>query len=323
MEAGLCQPPEGHTADMANPLGVGRLKSWTFQSLGSGRFSAFDAVPDSQDSSETFPSSVIRVGDVHYVSFDDLARFAIDFSSETITAFDVGAETTTSGLTHLLYDHVLPRIIAHCGELVLHGSAVEIDGRLAVFLGDTGAGKSTLAASLHSAGHRLLGDDAVVISRLDGRYAGESVYPSLRLYPEAIAAVLGKETESAPMAHYSEKQKVSLSEPSDTEGNPVPISAFFYLTAEIDDGPPAAYELSPAPSCIWLVEQSFSLDPQDPKSAARRLAKVSEIAPEVPGYEIVYPYDFERLGEVHNMIRDCMKTSEQRIANRQAEEAMP
>ena len=50
------------------------------------------------------------------------------------------------------------------GLVVLHASAVEQNGRAAVFLGTSGAGKSTLAAALVQRGYRLVTDDFCVVS---------------------------------------------------------------------------------------------------------------------------------------------------------------
>jgi hypothetical protein len=50
------------------------------------------------------------------------------------------------------------------GLLVLHGNALERDGRAIVCLGASGAGKSTLACALMQQGWRLLADDLVAIT---------------------------------------------------------------------------------------------------------------------------------------------------------------
>lgn len=298
-----------------SPFDKGALKGWTLQNLGSGGFSDFSALQIAEVNSDSFPSSVTKNAGVYFVSFDDLANFRVCFDTRTVTAFDVGADTDDAALTHLLYDHIAPRILAHQGELVLHGSAVEIEERLVIFLGDTGTGKSTLAASLHRAGHRLLGDDAVIVTKSNGRYFGEAVYSSLRLFPGSASAVLGEGVALAPMAKYSEKKRVCLESASPLKEGPVPISALFYLTGEGEESTPAAYRLTAGTSCIWLIEQSFSLDPHDPHSAAKRLAKVSELAPSVAGFEVDFPYDFDRLDDVHTMIHDCMSAAEKQSSN--------
>jgi hypothetical protein len=58
---------------------------------------------------------------------------------------------------HLL----MPAAMLAQGFAAMHASAVEVDGRAAVFAGVSGAGKSTTAAALASRGHRYLADDFV------------------------------------------------------------------------------------------------------------------------------------------------------------------
>ncbi|QUL37655.1 hypothetical protein [Erythrobacter sp. JK5] len=238
----------------------------------------------------------------HLVIFEGVAAFRIDLPDKSVTICDVAADTSSAALEHLLFDQIAPRILEASGELVIHASAVEIAGRLAVFLGETGAGKSTLAASLDRVGHRLIGDDAITITQRGDEFCGKSVYPSLRLFPEAITAVLGTDVESAPMAHYSTKQRVSL--PALAGGNhaEIPIAAVIFLVDGEEQDRPAIDRLSPGHTCLGLIEHCFALDPEDARCAAQRLAKISQLANSVPGYELSYAYDFDQLPLVHETI---------------------
>ncbi|WP_300016014.1 hypothetical protein [Pseudonocardia sp.] len=61
------------------------------------------------------------------------------------------------------------------GELVLHASAVEVDGRAVAFVGASGMGKSTLAALMCTAGAQLMTDDVLRVAGLDD--AAPRAYP--------------------------------------------------------------------------------------------------------------------------------------------------
>jgi len=287
----------------ASPFGRSPLKNWTLYKSQDQKPSTAVIAADRQDAS-SFPSRVIQSEDSYVVSFDSLARFEVSFASEQITAFDIAPDTDDAALTHLLFDHIAPRILAHQGKLVLHGSAVAIDGKVAVFIGETGAGKSTLAASLGAAGHELLGDDAVIVSYLDGRFWAEPVYPSLRLYSDSIEKILGDQTEFTAMAHYSDKQRVTVSQPTHTR--PFPLAALFVLSGEDGIEAPVAHRPNPAQACIWTLEQSFSLDPQDGAQAANRLNLASRLIENVGTFLLDYPYEYDRLDEVQSLIADCM-----------------
>lgn len=60
--------------------------------------------------------------------------------------------------------------------IALHAASVCLAGRLAMLLGDTKAGKSTLAAHLVQLGHRSFGDDRIIVELgADGHDAGVAV----------------------------------------------------------------------------------------------------------------------------------------------------
>jgi len=66
-------------------------------------------------------------------------------------------------LEHRIASSALGVLLALRGDLVLHASAVEMDGRATIFCGPTQRGKSTLARALGEDGHQLLGEDGIAI----------------------------------------------------------------------------------------------------------------------------------------------------------------
>lgn len=251
-----------------------------------------------------------------------MARFAVCFETRCIELLDCDERTDKSSLDHILYDHVLPRVIAAGGPLVLHGSAVEFSGCLALFIGETGAGKSTLSASLYRAGYRLLGDDAVVITDMNGAHHGEAVYPSLRLYPETIARVLGENVATAPMAHYSDKRHVTDFDMAAERALPLPVACLFIL--ENGEAEPSLVPISAREACMALIEQSFALDPNDGRSAAARMHQAGQLASAVAAFQLIYRHDFDDLPKVHELIIEAMmKAAPELAALRPSERTAP
>ncbi len=290
------------------PFVSGPLSIWRFVNFGSAipagiRLPA--GLPELYDDDETPPPLVERGDEAITLHFHDVGRFRIGFADHTITGFDIDPETADCVIEHILNDHIAPRLLAHLGDLVLHASVVRFGDRLALFLGETGAGKSTLATSLHQAGNALLGDDAVIVTAGPDGYLAQAVYPSLRLYPEAIEVLLGSGVKTAPMADYSDKQHVRLSPQSQPETPPLPLAAIFFLAG--NSPKVSAAPLASTMACIKLVEQSFTLDARDTDCAARRLAALSELALAVPAFTLAYPRQFERLHEVHEVIEATMR----------------
>ena len=73
------------------------------------------------------------------------------------------------------------------GMLPLHANAIDVDGRAVAFMGEAGAGKSTLAAWFHGRGFSLIADDvcAVGFDETGAAFAAPGL-PRLRLWLEAL-----------------------------------------------------------------------------------------------------------------------------------------
>jgi hypothetical protein len=104
------------------------------------------------------------------------------------------------------------------GLLVLHGSAVAIDGSVVGFLGAKGWGKSTTAMALHRRGHTVISDELLVI-----RFHGEDralVMPGsspIKLWPDALLSVGGDPDKAVPVRPGLKKYFVPESSMVDTE----------------------------------------------------------------------------------------------------------
>ena len=87
--------------------------------------------------------------------------------------------------------NVLGAILHQRGALPLHASAVAKDGRGAIFMGQSGLGKTTLAAAFRQRGYLVIADDISVVEMSDqGRVLLRSGFPQLRLCPD-VALKLG------------------------------------------------------------------------------------------------------------------------------------
>ena len=199
---------------------------------------------------------------------------------------------------HLIADQVLPRLLAHDGQFVVHAAGIEHSGGTIVLLGDSGSGKSTLAASFNHCGKSLLGDDAMIISDWNARPMVRSVYPSLRLFPDSIEALFSSSVEAQDVAHYSSKQRLNVPLEHQCPG-PTVAKAIFVLG---EDGPLGVRRISVANACMAIIQNSFALDPTDRQQATSRLDRASRLARKLPAFSVTYPREFSRLPEVREAI---------------------
>lgn len=87
------------------------------------------------------------------------------------------------------------------GRLVLHASAVAIDGEVIAFPGGPGWGKSTMAAALHARGHGVVADDVTAVQLDMDRPMLVPGFPQLKLWPEAAVSSLGDDLQTLPRLH--------------------------------------------------------------------------------------------------------------------------
>lgn len=88
-----------------------------------------------------------------------------------------------------LFSVVLAAILQQNDIFVLHGSAVEINGKATIFLGGKGFGKSSLTAALINRGHNLISDDVTAISFCCGSLKVLPGIPIIKLWPDTIRAI--------------------------------------------------------------------------------------------------------------------------------------
>lgn len=74
-------------------------------------------------------------------------------------------------------------------RLVLHASAISLNGKGVAFLGDSGAGKSSIAAAFLAHGYKLLVDDLVSINIDAGTAWVDPGFPYIKLSHEAINVI--------------------------------------------------------------------------------------------------------------------------------------
>ena len=235
------------------------------------------------------------------LTYSDIARFELSYPSREILISPRNDAVSDHTIQHLLVDQIWPRIIAHCGQLVLHAAGVSTPHGVVLFLGQSGRGKSTLAASLHQRGLGLLGDDAMVISAGDDEARCKAVYRSLRLFPDSIATLFNQPIRQSKVADYTDKRNIHLSVPEHPDDEHR-VRAVFFLEPDEAQVSASLRLVSPAAACMLTVEHSFWLDPTEIALTAQKLRSASALANRVPAYRLVYPRDYAKLANVHAAI---------------------
>jgi hypothetical protein len=234
--------------------------------------------------------------------FPTLADFVTDTSSGDVRCYP-RPDTAPETIQHLLLDQIIPLLLSD-NNLVLHASAVVADGTGAVaFLGPTGTGKSTVAASFCAAGARLLADDALQVVRRRTQTLALPSYPGLRLWPDTLRLLNAAESHTRPVAHYTNKQRISSAEDFRFCGSPVPLRRIYVLSSIPNpEAPVLITPLSGHEALMQLVRHAYRIDVEDVQKLATQLQRLRRECLDVTVCRLELPRGLSRLRDVRAAI---------------------
>lgn len=96
-----------------------------------------------------------------------IANFLVQHGNQI--TIDPILEATSDEIRLFLMGSVFGALLFQRGFTPLHGSSVDVNGKALIILGNSAAGKSTLAASLAQSGFPFLSDDLSAISKVSGK----------------------------------------------------------------------------------------------------------------------------------------------------------
>lgn len=203
---------------------------------------------------------------------------------------------------------VLAWVLNGKGLFLLHASAIDINGRTAVFMGDKLAGKSTTAAAFIRAGYPLVTDDLVAIS-----FANPSTpkimpaFAQIKLAEDAAAAVSIQGAVVKPLIHRDfPKRQHSL--PGMTS-SPIPADWFFKL---VRGGEDVALTCMTLPNAIETLNRfsymsRFVNANWSDAENARHFRSCAQLANLTKVAELGVPAGLERLSETVSFVTEIMR----------------
>jgi hypothetical protein len=163
--------------------------------------------------------------DLFLLRVPEIARFLVTRGRAIDAKIEDGA--TLGDATAFLTGTALGVLLHQRGHVLMHASAVSVDGGAVMFCGQSTAGKSTLAAALAQRGYPFVTDDVCAVSfDSEGR---PMVHPDgrcLKLWSYAIDKLDLAESRGAPVRDRLEKFYV---EPSAAASAPLPLRAVYVL----------------------------------------------------------------------------------------------
>jgi len=233
---------------------------------------------------------------------------------------EVGTFLVSRGETITIYPHdgvdlplirlpllgpVLGTLLHQRGRVVLHASAVAIEGRAVGFVGHKGYGKSTTAAALHARGHALVTDDLLpIVLDEDAGPTTRPGYARLSLWPDAATAV-GKDP-SALEALHERVHKKAVPVSAETLGA-LPLDVIYVLAqgSQLE-----ICEFTPRESFLELLRYSYCRDRLNRLARSDLLPtfrRYTQLAEAVPVRRLVRPRDLTALPDIARTVEDDLR----------------
>jgi hypothetical protein len=236
--------------------------------------------------------------------FRDKACFCIRNGSEIL--LDTASETIANAITLALMGPVMAALLQQRGFLVLHASAVAINGGAIAILGASGWGKSTLAAFLHASGCPLIVDDIVAIRFAEGVPQVYPGFPQMKLWPDSLESI-GERPENFPRIYEEREKRARRIEAGFHRNGALPLHRIYVL------GHGDQLELEPLSSheaFLELTGHSFGIEWLHPVSTAEFFHQRTRIASSVPVHVLRRPRDLELLADAADLIlQDCVAST--------------
>jgi len=250
-----------------------------------------------------------KSGPEYVLRFPDLADFLFCSDRGTIICF-AAQNAPVASIRHLLLDQVLPLVLSTRGKFLLHASCVVLPGGAVGFIGESGRGKSTLAASFSGLGFPILTDDCILVEKGRNRIVAVPNYPGVRVWSDSKALILGRKGPRLPrVAHYLWKQRLTgESTRIQFQRTRVPLTQLFLLALpEAGQSDVRTEAIPPQRAVVELLKYAFRLDVTDERKLSQEFFRVVEMANSIPLAFLTYPRDFARIGLVQEAVLEHVR----------------
>lgn len=253
----------------------------------------------------TFPDGTVwthfyRCDAGYLLRFPGLADFEVSRDGSQVQAWPVPG-VTTGTVEHLHLNQVVPLALSRQGKLMLHGSAVDVDGQGVAFVGVSGRGKSTLAASFATAGRRFLSDDGMHLEWAGTQFQIIPSHPSVRLWEDSQAALDMASTPLAAAIDFTTKARLLAGGELAYCAEPLPLRRIYFLGSG-DAASVNIQAMRPADALIALTQQCFILDVDQQEALARHFEDLCRLSNLPIHFDLDYPRRYEDLPLVREAI---------------------
>jgi hypothetical protein len=183
--------------------------------------------------------------------------------------------------------------------IVIHGSAVQHNGKAFILSGSSGSGKSTLAAAFIRKGLKILSDDVCIISLKESYPMVHPSYPQLKLWLDASDGM--NVNWSGKYKISTDKDKYSYSIQNYFYPHMQPFRYLYILNRNKSDI--AIQELYGVEKFNMLASQTYRLGfVQKLRREKDHFGQITTLADKIKVFNLFYPDNFDKIEEVTEKI---------------------
>lgn len=211
--------------------------------------------------------------------------------------YTLEADACHTDVEHLIGGPVSGLALQLQGRVILHASAVVVDGAAVAFSGPHGIGKSTLAAALARAGYPLLTDDMLPLVGGPGGFLAMHSVPRLKLWRDSLEALGEDPARFGPVVSWLDKRRLTVGrEWGQVWTEAVPLRAVYLLSPHHGPGREVVVSEPPPTSAAFrLLGNMYMAELLRGARAARALGVAADLAATVRVREITYHRAFAEL----------------------------
>lgn len=243
-----------------------------------------------------------------YVRWDGLGEFWVSSDGRFIACGRLSDCPEESFQVYLL-GQALSFALVKCGFEPFHATCVVMNGEAVAFLGDSGFGKSSLAAHCLKMGDRLLTDDLLLLQEHAEGFLAFPGPPRIKLLPEMARDILGSADHGVPMNPHGPKLVFPLKRNQICD-SPVILRAIYELAPPIDMEDVEGVELESLTFREAFVELScntFNYVILDRERLHRQVTETARIATVLPVKRLCHPRSLESLVLARNAILEDLR----------------
>ena len=243
------------------------------------------------------PGCVVRVSaNTICYSWKDIGTALIRNGSEVVISTAPGINDFD--MAPFITGAILGNLLDQRGLMVLHGSAIAVEGKAMAFLGEKGAGKSTFALHLQRCGYPLLTDDLVPVSIVGNEVQTIPGFPRIRLWTDSVRSACLDPTALPQINRFVDKRSYKC--PEGFSSKRVSLGRIYILTEGTEIG---IERLEPSQAFIELTRNTYlNRYLRATGKRAAHFRKCEAIVASVPIFRLRRPHDFSFLHKVSSAV---------------------